>query len=394
MRQELKVKNWQHCLQNWQPNNIVDEKQKNFKKIFFYIMLINLKYRFLTWYNQARTRLKESRQKALYKLIMQANVSTIKRIDNQFIPKELNETRLFAIMRNESLRLPHFITYYKNLGVERFFLIDNNSTDDSVRLALEQENVHVFETKENYQNHWFWMEHLLDTYGKGHWCVVVDIDELFSYPSAEHLSLRNLRAFLESRNKTAIRTFLLDMYSDQSVAASSYRRGVNPLEVVNYFDTDYQKMPFSFPDRPKGKPYTFEIFTGGMRDRVFGKSDPPSILSKVPFFKNTEGTYLSQGMHAINGATLSEVQGVVFHTKFLSDFIREVEEECQREQHYGNAFYYKIFHQKLKETPDIQFYHEGSVKLEGSQQLVELGLMKTTPEFEAFAQSVLAEKTT
>ncbi|MDF7819550.1 glycosyltransferase family 2 protein [Runella sp. MFBS21] len=295
-------------------------------------------------------------------------------------------------MRNESLRLPYFLDYYKNLGVNRFFLIDNNSTDNSVQLALSEEKVHVFETKDNYQNHWFWMEHLLDTYGKEHWCVVVDIDELFSYPYSEHLSLQELRAFLESRNETAIRTFLLDMYSDQSVVAASYSRGENPLEMLNYFDKDYRKISFSFPDRSTGKSYTFEIFTGGMRDRVFGRSNPPSILSKVPFFKNTEGTYLSQGMHAINGATLSDVQGVVFHTKFLSDFITEVEEECQREQHYGNAFYYKIFHQKLKETPDIQFYHEGSVKFENLQQLVELGLMKTTPEFEAFAQAVFIRK--
>lgn len=357
-------------------------------------MLISLKYNLLTWYNQFQNHWKVSREKARYQVSKKKSTSTIRLVDNQIIPKNSDEIRLFAIMRNESLRLPHFIVYYKNLGVERFFLIDNNSTDDSVALALKQENVHVFETKENYQNHWFWMEHLLDTYGKGQWCVVVDIDELFSYPYSEHLSLQELRAFLESRNETSIRTFLLDMYSDQSVAAASYRRGGNPLEVLNYFDTDYRKIPFAFPDRSTGKSYTFEIFTGGMRDRVFGKSNPPSILSKVPFFKNTEGTYLSQGMHAINGATLSDVQGVVFHTKFLSDFITEVEEECEREQHYGNAFYYKIFHKKLKETPDIQFYYEGSVKLESLQQLVELGLMKITPEFEAFAQSVLAEKTT
>lgn len=356
-------------------------------------MLNNLKYKFLPLYYQIIEKVKLNQVILRYRFTKRASVANLKSVDNKLINGNTNEIRLFAIMRNESLRLSYFLNYYKNLGVERFFLVDNNSTDDSVELALKQENVHVFETKENYQNHWFWMEHLLDTYGKGHWCVVVDIDELFSYPYSEHLSLRELRAFLESRNETAIRTFLLDMYSDQSVAATSYRSGGNPLEVLNYFDTDYRKTQFSFPDRPKGKSYSFEIFTGGMRDRVFGRSNPPSILSKVPFFKNTEGTYLSQGMHAINGATLSEVQGVIFHTKFLSDFIAEVEEECEREQHYGNGFYYKIFHQKLKETPNIQFYHEGSVKFENSQQLVELGLMKTTPKFEAFAQSVLAEKT-
>lgn len=355
-------------------------------------MISGIKYTLLTWYHVWRKKRIVEREKARYQKFRAVSKAGITQLDNGIITYAPTEIRLFAIMRNESLRLPHFITYYKNLGVERFFLIDNTSTDNSVQLALEHRNVHVFETKENYQNHWYWMEHLLDTYGKGHWCVVVDIDELFSYPYSEHLSLPELRTYLESRNETAIRTFLLDMYSDKSVVATEFKGKSNPLEVVNCFDKDYMKLKFLFYDRIRWQHYSFDTFTGGMRDRVFGKSNPPSILSKVPFFKNTEGTYLSQGMHAINGAALSEVQGVVFHTKFLSDFITEVEEECQREQHYGNAFYYKIFHQKLKETPDIQFYHEGSVKFENSQQLIALGLMKTTPEFEAFTQSVLTEK--
>lgn len=356
-------------------------------------MFTILKYSLLTWYYKTKESSRLKRVKSRHQQALKLSIEILRRLDDRLISSHKYEIRLFAIMRNESLRLPHFITYYKSLGVDQFFLIDNNSTDNSVQLALSEEKVHVFETKENYQHHWYWMEHLLETYGKGHWCVVVDIDELFSFPSAEHLSLRELRSFLESKNETAICTFLLDMYSDQSVATTDYRAGSSPLKVVNCFDKEYVKLKFLFYDRIRWQTYFFDTFTGGMRDRVFGKSNPPSILSKVPFFKNTEGTYLSQGMHAINGAALSEVQGVVFHTKFLSDFITEVEEECQREQHYGNAFYYKIFHQKLKETPDIQFYHEGSAKFENSQQLVELGLMKTTPEFEAFAQTVLEEKT-
>lgn len=80
---------------------------------------------------------------------------------------------------------------------------------------------------------------------------------------------------------------------------------------------------------------------------------------------------------------------MVFHTKFLSDFISEVAEECQREQHYGNAFYYKIFSEKIKEDSNMELYHAQSVKFRDFRQLVDLGLMKNSPAFEDFVQSIL-----
>jgi hypothetical protein len=299
-----------------------------------------------------------------------------------------NEVCIFSIMRNEALRLPHFFSYYKNLGVESFFLVDNDSTDDSVKIALQHKGVNVFKSTRSYKDHWYWMEYLLQKYGRDHWCLVVDIDELFSFSHADTLSIRDLCIYLDQNNQTAVRSFLLDMYSGGQVENAGYQPGDNPLEVVGHFDPDFTELEFMFPDRLRFRPYAFPIFSGGMRDRIFGKSNPPSILSKVSLFKNVKGTYLSQGMHAINGARLSDLQGVVFHTKFLSDFIQEVEEECQREQHYGNAFYYKQFQKTLREQPSLSFYHAGSVKYRDHQQLVELGLMKTSPAFEEYVQQV------
>jgi hypothetical protein len=295
---------------------------------------------------------------------------------------------LFSIIRNESLRLPHFFSFYEKMGVEHFVLIDNNSTDDSVQIALQHKNVNVFKSTGNYKDHWYWMDYLLHKYGRNLWCLVVDIDELFSFPHADTLSIRDLCNFLDQNKQTAIRSFLLDMYSGGQVENAGYQPGNNPLEVVDHFDPEFIEMEFMFPDYLRFKPYAFPIFSGGMRDRVFGKSSPPSILSKVSLFKNVKGTYLSQGMHAINGAVLSDVQGVVFHTKFLSDFIPEVEEECKREQHYGNAFYYKQFQKIVRERPSLSFFHAGSAKYRDHQQLVELGLMKTSPAFEEYVQQV------
>ncbi len=327
--------------------------------------------------------------KLFLKLLKEISLLPLRRVDQRIVPSNQSEIRLFAILRNESLRLPHFITYYKKLQVDRFFFIDNNSTDNSQSIVLAESDCHLFKTDDNYQDHWFWMEYLLEKYGKNHWCIVVDIDELFAYPHSDYLSIKNLCSFLDRTNNTAIRAFLLDMYSNQSILNTEYTAGKNPLEIIDCFDSEYTILNYSFHDRSNWDIFYAEIFSGGMRDRVFGKSSPPAILTKIPLFKNVDGTYLVQGMHAINGAILSELQGVVFHTKFLFDFIDEVENECTRQQHSNNAFYYKLYQKKMGQDPSLYLSYEKSVKFENLNQLISLGIMKSSTEFELYLEQLL-----
>ncbi len=123
----------------------------------------------------------------------------IKRLDNGFIPTDHKEIRLFAIARNESLRLPYFLQYYFDRGVDRMFIIDNNSTDATAKILLEQENCHVFQTQESYEKHWHWMEFLLNRFGKGNWCIVVDIDELFFLPQGGKALYQGYGSFFKRR---------------------------------------------------------------------------------------------------------------------------------------------------------------------------------------------------
>ncbi len=321
------------------------------------------------------------------------SINRLKRIDNKSIIDANGEIRLFAIMRNESLRLPHFIEYYRKLGVDRFFFIDNNSTDNSVEIIREQDNIHLFSTHDNYKNHWFWMEYLLETYGKKFWCLVVDIDELFSFPHVEYLSIKDLINYLEVvERSTAIISFLLDMYSNESLKSIKYQQGNNPLDVLNFFDCDYNIMYSKFVDQKASKLFYQKSFTGGMRVRVFGKTSNVNTLSKVSLFKYNPETYLHVGMHALNGCVMSKLQGVVFHTKFLSDFITEVEEESKREEHYNNAYFYKHYEKRLKKEKNISFFDASSIKYKDSKQLVNLGVTETTIDFDEFANSILIKK--
>ena len=320
------------------------------------------------------------------------SINQLKKVNFIEVPDNKREIRLFAIMRNESLRLPYFFEYYKNLGVDRFFIIDNNSTDDSALIAYNEANVHIYSTKDNFKNFWFWMEYLLKEFGSDQWCLVVDIDELFSYPYSEKLNLWELIHFLEQEKSTSVLSLLLDMYSDRSIRSIQYSKGENPLLKIPFFDNSYETRNFRFIDKNSYSFFYSKSFTGGMRKRVFGNISTPHVLSKISLFKNDQNNYLTDGMHAINNSKISTLQGVVFHTKFLFDFIDEVNEEIKREQHFGNAFYYKHYEKKIAKQVDLNLYCKSSVRYLNTSQLLDLGIMFTNPDFDKYAESKSRKK--
>ena len=135
------------------------------------------------------------------------------------VPDIHNEIRLFLIVRNEITRLPYLFSYYRNLGVGRFFVVDDRSDDGSRDFLLSQENCHVFHPSNSYnQGGKRWHNLLLDTYGSGHWCLVVDADELLVYPGCERLPLPDFCKFLDTEGSTAFFAFLLDMYPDRNLS--------------------------------------------------------------------------------------------------------------------------------------------------------------------------------
>ena len=67
-------------------------------------------------------------------------------LSNGAVPRlsRQGEVRLFSKIRNEKLRLPAFLRHYRSLGVDRFFIVDNDSTDGSTEYLLAQPDVHLF----------------------------------------------------------------------------------------------------------------------------------------------------------------------------------------------------------------------------------------------------------
>ncbi len=112
----------------------------------------------------------------------------LERFDEHDIDDFPGEIYAFMLLRNEIAALPFLFTYYRNMGVKRFFMIDDHSEDGTREYLLAQPDTHVFTPSNpfgqaNSGNNW--LNLLLDRFGTGHWTLVVDADELLIYPHCE-----------------------------------------------------------------------------------------------------------------------------------------------------------------------------------------------------------------
>jgi hypothetical protein len=307
--------------------------------------------------------------------------SKIKRVDNSPIPNNKDEIRLFAIARNEALRLPFFLEYYFKLGVDRIFLIDNQSLDETVSIALTRKKVHVFVANDSFKNFSQWKDFLLELYGKDYWCLVVDIDELFYYPLADKLGIKTFVKYLDKHGFTATENILLDIYSSSSVANTSYLPNENPLNVLRYFDKQIKVGEINQFDHKNLVSFRCRSYFGGVRHRVFSRVENKLwlfCLSKYQLFKYTSIIYLTGGQHAINNAKLADLRGVVLHTKFLYDFVEKVKNEVYREVHSNGAMEYKFYYYHLAKTPHLRLKNKYSSKL---KKLAKFDIMRMSTTF-------------
>jgi hypothetical protein len=235
-----------------------------------------------------------------------------------------------------------------------------------------------------------WMEYLLEVHGRGHWCLVVDADEMLVYPWWEDLSLRDLCRFLDRQGATALGGLLLDLYSAEPFDQLCYRPGDDPLAMRWFYDADsHRKAEFWVPNPKTGKKFHCEAYLGGVRYRVFGASP---ALTKIPLLRWGRDTYLIQGMHAADNVAFSPVEGAVLHFKYFQDFVGRVLYEADRGQHWNDAHEYRIMAHGLAASEVRSFYSPQSQLFAGPEQLTAAGLMRDTPALRDYARGLREER--
>lgn len=299
----------------------------------------------------------------------------MKRLDKKPIQVSRDEILGFSRLKDENLRLPWWLEYQRRLGVTRFFILDNASTDGTTEYLLAQEDVHLFWSEESYaetRHGMVWIDALLNEFGSGHWCLITDTDELLFYPKIETVSLKRLTAYLDSKAYEVLRCGLIDMYSALPLGQVEYKRGQPFLEACPYFDSelDFQKRL-------------------GPRKRVFweeGQNIKPPAQLKSPLVKWRKGLDHPDS-HRIDSVKKADIRGALLHFKFFEDFEGKVNTAVESGQYSNGSAEYKIYKNEINIQKDINLFYDKSERFIKSDQLIKPNVMITSNSFDNLSKS-------
>lgn len=139
------------------------------------------------------------------------------------------EINLFAIIRDESFFLPAFFEHYRRLGVEKFFIVDDGSSDGSLEFIEAQKDCVVLKSRFRYgqrinlrSRYRIWrtrgaragveFKRLIPQYvSEDTWCIYADADEFLILPEG-FLDLKEYCRYIDRFGYRLIMSSMVTFY--------------------------------------------------------------------------------------------------------------------------------------------------------------------------------------
>lgn len=286
-------------------------------------------------------------------------------------PLTATDIPLLFLCRNDLKLLPAFFNHYRGVGVTRFIVVDDQSSDGSREWLSSQADADVWISPLRYgeaRRGRLWREKLLRLYGGGRWYLNVDVDEFLVYDQCGSRDLRALITALEARGARKMAAPMLDLYPGKPLESAEFNSALGdmPWTVANCFDrTGYD---LTFKKR-------YMSLRGGPRRRMFGAE---AELMKYPLLhwgsQSSLGTSIHQPLPY--GGNFCSITGVLLHFKFFSDVETRVTEAVADGQYFDGAAEYKKILNKVEKGGGLDFRSPSTTVYEGPQQLVEMGFIE------------------
>ncbi len=264
--------------------------------------------------------------------------------------------RVVSCVRNERAILPHFLSHYRKLGVQGFFIVDNISDDGTREYLLQQPDVLVMSTDSEYRHSHYgvsWQQAILGNFCLGRWVIVADADEFLVFPGFENTEIASYISALESDEADCVLTPLVDMYPRGSLNEVDFWQH-SPLEAANCFDSN-SAQPWFFNRGPFSN---HTASTSCMRARVFSDAKPGLFTNqKFTLFRYTPWIRLAEGLHHIFGyKKLATARAHILHFKYDKNFLDKCTAEVLRGQHFDGASEYRLYAELAHSNPDLSLY--------------------------------------
>lgn len=274
-----------------------------------------------------------------------------------------------CIVKNDLDRAKKSLDYYKKLGVRNFVFIDNNSDDGTYEWIMNQE-VDVFWTNAKFSSSakTAWLTYIFEYYGYDRWYLIVDIDELLSYPQCEKHSINDLIVYMEKNKKKRLLSFMLDMYIDGKLSEIDNAKDWN-FEDYCYYDTNSYTMT---------KNLHYYKITGGPRQRVFKHDSKGTemIQNKYPLVYISKGElYRYHYVFPFYNNFDMKCMAVLKHYKFMPGDLKKYEKIVKEGTYANGSQLYKDSLKMIKENKNLNFWNQESCKYYSSDDLLKIDLV-------------------
>lgn len=286
---------------------------------------------------------------------------------------ERNSPILIMTVRNEFVRLHDFLRHYRRLGVRRFAIIDNASTDGGPELLRAQPDVDLYSCAETFSvfRKLVWLTSLIHHYGFDRWYLSVDADEHLVFEGSEEKSIENLVELMESRNIDRVLGMMIDMYAEGPVLDFMYEKHGSLAKAFPLFDSS------GFQE---GEWIETPFIRGGLRHRVFGQISEEfhPLLSKFPLFKIARGEKLETAHYLWpyeKNFVSPRLLGLL-HYKFLPEFLSQVNDAVTRKVYFQDSFEYRCYQRVFSENAKIVITGPSTRRFRTSADLLDAGVIK------------------
>ena len=273
-----------------------------------------------------------------------------------------------VVVKDESEMLPHFLSYYRNLGIDSFVVIDND-LDSNIAINTElilKYGLTIIKAPFSFSknNHGMnWINEFIDA-KKCEWLLFADVDEFLVYPNYENTKISQYIEVLENTNQSVVSAFMLDMYDESYITQSV------PGDDLNkhiYFYDEY------FFTRDLNPPYRF--ITGGIR----GSGKWSNVLNKVPLIKISEGIHYT-GNHSVSNCSLGPNTAALLHYKLFRDrrlFNQPTKNLIEHKRLKDRSAACIARHLDIYNRNQMMNIRNKSVQYQGSSQLLKLGYINS-----------------
>jgi len=298
------------------------------------------------------------------------NISLEPILKSRMRPLIDDDMPLVFIVHNDEKLIPSFLAYYRSVGVTRFICVDDQSSDRSRQILLQQPDVSLFESNVRYRDAdggKRWREMLFARFGVNRWYLNVDSDEYLFYGTSHKETVLQYARRLETMNIKRLPAPMIDCYPGGSVSSAHFsgEDGLMPWDVATHYDAEGY---IGYIDR-RGLGVK-----GGIRARAFGIYPE---LTKYPLIYWKKNCSLGVTIHRPKPYiyNFSSVLGCLLHFKIFSDFPSNVLYAVNQAQHAGSSYEYKIINDQLDGGNDLKFLNENSIKFIGEEDLVRRGFI-------------------